>query len=525
MAEHWAENIAKKLIELHGDKKKFICAAGVTPSGIVHIGNFRDIITSDIVVRALKEKNCEAELLFFWDDYDRFRKVPAGIPSSFANYIGMPVSKVPDPYKCHESYARHFESELEEVLPELGVNARIIYQAKEYEKNTYYEKIKIALKKRKKIAEILAKFKTQEVSKKDIESYYPLQVYCKKCGKDSTKIISYDEKNKIHYVCECGHEESVNLCNENIGKLSWKVDWAMRWSYYNICFEPGGKDHATPGGSYDVSKTIAKEIFEIQPPLFQGYEFVGIRGLTSKMSSSKGTGISPKTLLQIYEPELLRWIFARSAPKKQINFCFDSELIRQYDEYDQEIKLYLQNKLPNERKKALEFAKVDPKKKFTSKNVPFRQVATFGQVAQENFDELKNILKRIGQEFEDKSLKQRLEKSKNWIENFFPELKIKVRETPNKDYYNKLSKKEKNQINRLKNEIEKNWSLEKLTKLVYEIPKEPGMSEKEKKEAQRNFFKNVYQMLINSDTGPRLPTFLLALGKEKVKKLLQVKTT
>ncbi|MEM2462986.1 MAG: hypothetical protein QXD71_02385, partial [Candidatus Pacearchaeota archaeon] len=217
-----------------------------------------------------------------------------------------------------------------------------------------------------------------------------------------------------------------------------------------------------------------------------------------------------------------RWIFTKAAPKNQINFCFDSELIRQYDEFDREIELYLQNKLPNERKKALEFAKVDPKKEFSNKNVPFRQVATFGQVAQENFEELKSILKRVGQKFDEKTLKQRLEKSKNWIENFMPELKIKVRETPNKEYYEKLSKKEKEQIDELREKIENNWNLEKLTKLVYEIPKEKGMSEDEKKKAQRNFFKNVYQMLLDSDTGPRLPTFLLALGKEKVKKLLQI---
>jgi len=62
--------------------------------------------------------------------------------------------------------------------------------------------------------------------------------------------------------------------------------------------------------------------------------------------------------------------------------------------------------------------------------------------------------------------------------------------------------------------------LEKLTSFVYSIPKKPELTENEKKIEQRNFFKNVYQMLIDADTGPRLPTFLLALGKEKVKKLL-----
>ena len=78
------------------------------------------------------------------------------------------------------------------------------------------------------------------------------------------------------------------------------------------------------------------------------------------------------------------------------------------------------------------------------------------------------------------------------------------------------------EIRRLISEMDKYWTLEKLTWLVYEIPKKPWFSEQEKKKAQRNFFKNVYRMLIGADTGPRLPTFLLALGKEKVKYLLDV---
>ena len=65
--------------------------------------------------------------------------------------------------------------------------------------------------------------------------------------------------------------------------------------------------------------------------------------------------------------------------------------------------------------------------------------------------------------------------------------------------------------------------MEKLTVLVYDIPKKPNMNEEEKKNAQRNFFKNVYQMLIGADTGPRLPIFILAIGNKKVEKLLNVK--
>ncbi len=517
LGKHWAEEIAGRLSELK--KEVFVCAAGVSPSGSVHIGNFRDILTSDVVCRALK-KDRRAELMFFWDDYDRFRKVPFGISESFSRYIGMPLSKVPDPFKCHKSYAEHFEKEFEKVLPELGVKARIIYQAREYERNSYYREIKLALQKRKEIAEILSKFKTEKFSEGEIENYFPLQFYCGKCGKDSTKIISYDGENVLVYECKCGHGEKVDISKKHTGKLAWRVDWAARWLHYDVSFEPGGKDHASPGGSYDTSKELAEKIFNFKAPVFQGYEFVGIRGKTSKISGAAGGALTPKTLHEIYEPELLRWIFPKTHPRRAITLCFDSELIRQYDEFDSAVDSYFKNKLKGEEKSALVFSKTG--KEFKKIRVPFRQVSSFGQIAQGNFSELKKMFKRIGQKFNEENLKLRLEKSENWVRNFAPELQIKVRKEKNLDYFKRLGEEERGEIAKLVKEMDKNWNLEKLTYLLYEIQKKPDMDEEEKKRRQKEFFRNVYQMLIDKDTGPRLPTFLLALGKEKVKKLLKI---
>ena len=51
---HWSEEIAKKVIAQNPDKEEYVCAAGVSPSGSVHIGNFRDIATSYMVLKALE---------------------------------------------------------------------------------------------------------------------------------------------------------------------------------------------------------------------------------------------------------------------------------------------------------------------------------------------------------------------------------------------------------------------------------------------------------------------------------------
>ncbi|MFH1365190.1 MAG: lysine--tRNA ligase [archaeon] len=517
---HWADAIASNLINSNPNQKDFVCAAGISPSGIIHIGNFRDVITSNLVYRSLNDKGYKAKLVFSWDEYDRLRKVPQGVPQDFSQYLGMPLAEIPDPHGCHTSYAAHFETPFEEVMPQLGIQIKFLHQHEKYKKNEYYQGIKTAMQKREQIANILAEFKTQGMTEKEKRNYYPLQIYCEKCNKGTdTKILEYDGENKVKYKCGCGNEKTVDISKKNVGKLDWKVDWPMRWKHERVIFEPGGEDHATPGGSFDVAKRIAKQVYEIEPPYFQGYGFVGIEGI-SKMSGSKGTGISPKELLEIYEPELLRWLFTRVNPPKALTLYFDSQIIRQYNEFDREILRYSEGKIPPSEKRAIDLARVNPKKNLEKKRVPFRQVASFEQVAQGNLNELKKMYQRIGEKYPSQILKQRLVKSRNWIERFAPELKISVRNDVNTEYYRKLTEEERQQINRLKGGFGEYWNLESLTNFVYAIPKKPEMSEDEKKIAQRNFFKNVYHMLIDADTGPRLPTFLLALGKQKVKKLL-----
>ncbi|MBQ7301500.1 MAG: lysine--tRNA ligase, partial [Clostridia bacterium] len=49
---HWSEEIALKVIERNPNKEEYVCAAGISPSGSIHIGNFRDIATSYFVVKA-----------------------------------------------------------------------------------------------------------------------------------------------------------------------------------------------------------------------------------------------------------------------------------------------------------------------------------------------------------------------------------------------------------------------------------------------------------------------------------------
>ncbi|GAI81585.1 unnamed protein product, partial [marine sediment metagenome] len=56
----WADQIADRIIKERGKKKEYVCASGIGVSGTLHIGNFRDAITTDLVARALKDKGKKA---------------------------------------------------------------------------------------------------------------------------------------------------------------------------------------------------------------------------------------------------------------------------------------------------------------------------------------------------------------------------------------------------------------------------------------------------------------------------------
>ncbi|MDR3146796.1 MAG: class I tRNA ligase family protein, partial [Treponema sp.] len=117
-AVHWADEAADKIIREKGDKDGYTCASGITPSGTVHIGNFREIISTDLVVRALRDRGKQVRFIYSWDDYDVFRKVPLNMPGreELETCLRLPITMVPDPWGRDPSYARHHEVDVETML-------------------------------------------------------------------------------------------------------------------------------------------------------------------------------------------------------------------------------------------------------------------------------------------------------------------------------------------------------------------------------------------------------------------------
>ena len=141
LSQHWADQAANRIINQQGDKELYTLASGITPSGLVHVGNFREVITVDLVGRALEARGKQVRFVYSWDDFDTFRKVPKNIPNQeeFKPHLHKPISRIPDPWQKADSYSAGITQTFVEELKQLGIEPEYIYQEKQYA-NTIYAK-------------------------------------------------------------------------------------------------------------------------------------------------------------------------------------------------------------------------------------------------------------------------------------------------------------------------------------------------------------------------------------------------
>ena len=533
---HWSEEIAQRIIERNPNKEEYVCAAGISPSGSVHIGNFRDVATPLFVVKALQKMGKKAKLLFSWDEYDRCRKIPANVQAVVGNtydkYIGCPYVDIPDPWGCHKNYAEHFEEEFLNSIKPFGIELDCRYQAQMYRSGKYQKDILESLQKRGEIFEILDSFKTKDTSKSEEElkaehdaekeKYYPVSIFCPECHTDFTTITSLsDDCTEADYTCRCGHSGHFNFLTDFDCKLGWKIDWPMRWRYEDVDFEPGGKDHAAPTGSYSNSKIISKKIFGHEAPLFQGYEFIGIKGMTGKMSSSSGLNLTPETLLKLYQPEVILWLYSKTDPTKAFDFCFDDGILRQYFEFDKMLCDVREGKANDAVKEIMEACRIEGREIET---VPMGLLVQLGSIVNFNVPMLETVFEKIGTPYTAEQFADRLDRAKFWLEQCAPDQVNRLRATRNFEVWNSLDDKEKQAIEALRAYIAKGgYTLDELNAELYAIPKTiwgTELSDKELKGIQGAFFRNVYKLLIDKEKGPRLYLFLYAIEAEKYVGLL-----
>lgn len=523
---HWSERIADKIIAKNPNKEVYTCASGISPSGSVHMGNFREIAIPYFVAKALRMKGKKVRFIFSWDDFDRLRKVPvnvAKIVDGYEKYIGCPYTLIPNPFDDGaESYGRHFEIEFEKSLKELGVDVEYIYQHDEYLSGRYADKVVYSLEKRKEIYDILMSFKSQEASDEERENYYPVAVYCDKCLKDSTVVDSYDEKTHLlTYHCKaCGHTETVDVLKYFKIKLAWKVDWPMRWKEEGVDFESGGIDHSTPGGSYDVCSRVVREIFNGEPPTYQPYGWLGFAGVSS-MHSSSGVNITPDGVLKFYTPEVIRWLFAKYEPEDSYNFYFDDTIIRHYSEFDRGLHAYLSGEADEFTKSLFDLCLIEGKT--YQDETSFNTISSLAPIVDFNHDSLVKAIEKLDLKWTDEA-DSRFQKATYLIKTYQPEKMFNLLSDKNVAYAENLSDDEKQVVKKLYNYLNERAEIKdkEVQQFIYDTINNPNLTKKENLAVQQKYFKIFYNLLFGADAGPRLYMFFAASDKSKYIELLNI---
>ncbi len=527
---HWADQTADKIIRERGDLDLYTCASGITPSGTVHIGNFREIISVDLVVRALRRRGKNVRFIYSWDAYDVFRKGPQNMPKPevLEKYLRFPITMVPDTSGRDESYARHHEIDVESVLPAVGIHPEFLYQAQRYQSGMYAEGMKTALQNREKLKEILNRYRDD--AHKMTGEYWPVAAFCSVCHKDTTDIEGYDGEYGVSYRCtSCGHSETADLRTSKGLKLGWRVDWPMRWKHENTLFEPAGKDHHSQGGSFDTARLVSQEIYGWPAPVTFRYDFIGIKGTPGKMSSSKGKVIDLYDVLRVYQSEVVRYLFAGTRPNTEFTISFDLDVIKIYEDYDKTERIaYGAYKAKNEgtRQKVRRIYELsqgeDVPVDFSAPmplQVPFRHLCNLLQTNSGDIDAVAASVFADGVSADSRQMERfrsRCRCAWYWITECAPEdFRFALRTGGSKAGIGGAQLEAVRLI--YSDVLPRMDSLDEkaLGQALYAAAAECGIEPKE-------LFTALYQALIGKDQGPRLAGFMKIIGRSRLENILGV---
>ncbi|MHC1610879.1 MAG: lysine--tRNA ligase [Candidatus Methanospirareceae archaeon] len=491
---HWSLAIAEDIIAKRKEKRHVV-ATGITPSGDIHVGNLREIIIGDAVHSALISMGVDARLIYIADTFDPLRRRYPFLPPEYEAHVGKPLSEIPDPEGVASSYADHFLQPFLDSLDDLGIQIEVFRADELYKSGLYVDVIKEALLRKEELSRII-----EDVSGRQLpEGWTPFNPLCDACGRITAAVVTgYDiAKEEAYYECECGNKGVASF--KGGGKLAWRVDWAARWKILGVTVEPFGKDHASPGGSFDTGARISEGIYNYAAPYPIPFEHIllklqeeGTKARVTAMSSSRGTNIPVHEILEAVPPEVLKHLISRVRPEKHIEFNPSLPLLNLIDEYEREIGGIGGG---------------------IAGKIPFRHLITLVQVARGDYSRLIEVIKRSGygvneeNEEELREIRKKAQYAENWLRTYAPpQIKFELQpELPTE----KLSESQKTALRFMVEEIEsgKNLSAEEWHNKVYEVASTLGVDAKD-------VFKAIYIALLGKPSGPRAGWLLASLDEK-----------
>ncbi len=524
-ADQFAAKVANREEMLNRGIKNLRVESGLGASGIPHIGSFGDVMRAYAIKLSLEDIGKKSELIAYSDDRDGLRKVPSGFDNSLEKYIGMPVTSIPDPFKCHKSYGEHMSSILIDAMDRTGVEYTFKSATDVYKSGALDEQIGKILADYKKIGQIIK----ETVGQEKFVNVYPYYPVCEKCGRIYTTSVTevFEKEKRVKYVCDqefkgknqttgnpviiagCGHIGEASYAKSN-GKLAWKAEFAARWDALKIVFEAIGKDIRD---SVTINDRISSEILGFDPPIHMMYELFLESG-GKKISKSVGNVFTAQDWLTYGSKKSLALLmFKRATGTRELSPEDIPKYMNEIDELDR--VFFNEKKLNNEKdttqsKRLYEFVNFMKPPKEPQLRINYEILANLTKILPIKQDEkmkvIAELLEQTGHiDHTSKELSERVEYATNWVTVMKDEIKPASIA---------LNMDEENALLEFAKGLAKGMGPDAAQGLAFETAKKNDID-------TPRFFKMLYIAMIGIERGPKVGKLTSILGEEHVARLVK----
>ncbi|ELZ18198.1 lysyl-tRNA ligase [Natrinema thermotolerans DSM 11552] len=525
----WADTVADR-IEARDPDEPIVVKGGISPSGVPHLGNVNEIMRGYFVAEVLRDRGHEVRQVFTADDRDPLRGLPRTLCDLEGNLVdlgevdagalgrnlGAPYTDIPDPFGCCDSYGDHFATIIQDSADALDVPIELVSNTELYESGEFEAVTRFVLEHRERAREVLSTYQDKVDADGD---YVPFNPICEACGKVTETVTSVDlagDEPTVDYRCTdmeagdqtidgCGHEGTATLRE---GKLPWRFEWPGQWQLLGVDFEPFGKDHAE--GSWPSGQDVARNVLEIEPPVPMVYEWFTLDG--EPFSSSAGNVILVSDVLELLEPEVLRYFFVKD-PVKARDFSIE-HLDQLVDEFDRLEAIYFDEIEADEDERAFAervypFIVEEPREERI--RLPYTFAAVLGMFDDPDLRE--DVARKEGHipddapEWAVEEALDRVEQARNWARRTGNEFDYELKRTAIPDH--DFDAATEDALVELADFIEAGHEPDEIQGEIYETAKRHDVD-------VGDFFAAGYRLFFDEDQGPKLGPFLAKVDREFV---------
>ena len=335
-AKAWPFEEAHKIIkryEKSGFPETVLFETGYGPSGLPHIGTFGEVARTSMVrhaFRVLTQDAVKTRILCFSDDMDGLRKVPDNVPNRdmMANYLGKPLSRVPDPFSNeYPSFGAANNARLRAFLDQFGFDYEFASATDYYTAGRFDETLLKMLSVYDDVMNIILPTLGEERR----ATYSPFLPVSPRTGVvlQVPMIARNVQKGTVTYEDpDTGEHVETEVTGGKV-KCQWKADWALRWVALGVDYEMAGKDLID---SVTLSSKICRALGGRAPEGFNYELFLDDKG--QKISKSKGNGLTIEEWLTYAPTESLAlYMYQKPKTAKKLHFDVIPKAVDEYFTY------------------------------------------------------------------------------------------------------------------------------------------------------------------------------------------------